>query len=75
MTGMEKSRQIWKGETVHVNRDMLDRYLHVVASPAHNRVPISYIAGPPQMVNGLQTMLTAASVDTDDIRTEEFSGY
>jgi hypothetical protein len=28
-----------------------------------------------KMVNGLRTMLTAAGVDTDDIRIEEFSGY
>ena len=75
MTGMEKSRLMWKRETGHANRDMLDRYLRVAASPANNGVPIYYIAGPPQMVNGLQTMLTAAGVDTDDIRIEEFSGY
>ena len=75
MTGMEKSRRVWKGETGHVNHEMLDRHLRVAGSPVNNGVPISYIAGPPQMVNGLRTMLTAAGVDTDDIRIEEFSGY
>ena len=37
--------------------------------------PIYYMAGPPAMVAGLRTMLNAAGVDDDDIRTEEFSGY
>jgi ferredoxin-NADP reductase len=33
------------------------------------------IAEPPQMIRDLQTMLTNAGVDGDDIRIEEFSGY
>ena len=55
-----------------IDYKMLDRHLKAVTSPEG---PIYFIAGPPQMVRDLQTMLTNAGVDTDDIRTEEFSGY
>ena len=37
--------------------------------------PIDYVAGPPEMVKGLHEMLNKQSVDDDDIRAEEFSGY
>jgi Na+-transporting NADH:ubiquinone oxidoreductase subunit NqrF len=39
------------------------------------RGPIYYIAGPPAMVTSMRKMLVASSVDEDDIRTDEFSGY
>lgn len=75
MTGMENSGRVWKGETGYINKEMLDQYLRGLASPGDSKAPIYYIAGPPQMVHGLQTMLASAGVDTDDIRTEEFAGY
>jgi ferredoxin-NADP reductase len=39
------------------------------------RGPIYYIAGPPTMVAAARRMLSEATVDEDDIRTEEFAGY
>ncbi|MGH9960352.1 MAG: FAD-dependent oxidoreductase [Pyrinomonadaceae bacterium] len=69
MTGMEKSKQPWHGETGLINKEMLARYLHDAVSP------IYYIAGPAGRVKGLHTMLNEAGVDDDDIRTEEFVGY
>jgi ferredoxin-NADP reductase len=36
---------------------------------------IFYIAGPPAMVAAARRTLVKASVDEDDIRTEEFAGY
>jgi ferredoxin-NADP reductase len=72
MTEVEKSARPWKGELGMIDYKMLDRHLKAVTSPEG---PIYFIAGPPQMVRDLQTMLTNAGVDTDDIRTEEFSGY
>jgi ferredoxin-NADP reductase len=76
MTEMEKSNRPWEGETGLINHQMLDRYLKPAASPDwSSAAPIYYIAGPPQMVRGLQAMLTNAGVDGDDIRNEEFSGY
>jgi ferredoxin-NADP reductase len=69
MTKMEDSRQVWRGETGLINKEMLARYLQDAVAP------IYYIAGPAGMVKGLHTMLNEAGVDDDDIRTEEFVGY
>ena len=69
MTEMAKSHQSWNGEVGQIDKDMLGRYLQAAASP------IYYIAGPPEMVKGLRTMIHEAGVDEDDIRAEEFAGY
>ncbi|HEY5213583.1 MAG TPA: FAD-dependent oxidoreductase [Acidobacteriaceae bacterium] len=69
MTGMEKSQRPWQGERGVIDKEMLDKYLKDAVSP------IYYIAGPPGMVKGLHSMLQAAGIDEDDIRTEEFAGY
>jgi ferredoxin-NADP reductase len=66
---MDKSKLPWQGERGVINKEMLDRHLKDAASP------IYYIAGPPEMVKGLHSMLQAAGIDDDDIRTEEFTGY
>lgn len=68
-TEMQKSKKEWKGETGLINQEMLSRHL------TNLQGPIYYIAGPPAMVAGLRKMLVAASVDEDDIRTEDFAGY
>jgi ferredoxin-NADP reductase len=53
---------------------MLDRYLKAATSPEwYLAGPIYYIAGPPQMVRDLRTMLANSGVDSDDMRIEEFS--
>jgi len=77
MTQAEKSVRPWKGEVGMIDYKMLDRHLKAEASPEGRPAggPIYYIAGPPAMVRDLQTMLTNSGVDSDDIRTEEFSGY
>jgi len=69
MSEMNKSAQSWNGETGFINREMLARYL------TNLQGPIYYIAGPPTMVAAMRQMLSAAGVDEDDIRTEEFAGY
>ena len=69
MVEMEKSAQAWSGETGFINRAMVERYV----SPLQG--PIYYLAGPPAMVSAMRQMLTAAAVDEDDLRTEEFAGY
>ena len=71
MTEVEKSA--WKGEVGMIDYKMLDRHLKTVASAKGE--PTYFVAGPPGMVRDLQTMLTKAGVDTDDIKTEEFNGY
>jgi ferredoxin-NADP reductase len=76
VTEVEKSTRLWKGEVGMIDDKMLDRHLKAAASPQwYSAGLIYYIAGPAQMVRDLQTMLTNAGVDSDDIRLEEFSGY
>jgi len=69
MTEMEKSQRPWHGETGLINTDMLAKYLKDTVSP------IYYIAGPPEMVKGLHTIVNKTGVDDDDVRTEGFAGY
>ncbi len=69
MTQMEKSRQPWQGERGTIDPTLLSRHLSNASSPVY------YIAGPPEMVRALQTMLQGAGIDEASIRTEEFDGY
>lgn len=69
MAQMEHSARTWEGERGFIDAPMLGRHL-----PALNG-PIYYIAGPPGMVSAMRDMLVKASVDEDDIRTEDFWGY
>jgi ferredoxin-NADP reductase len=69
MDSIEKSRRPWQGETGYITRAMLDRYLLDAVAPRY------YIAGPPEMVAAMQTMLAAAGIDDEDVLAEEFSGY
>lgn len=69
MTEMEKSKVAWKGETGMVSRAMAERHLRGVERP------IYYLAGPPGMVMGMQSMLEEMGVPLEDIRDEEFYGY
>lgn len=69
MTDMDKSKQDWKGETGFINKEMLAKYIKDLTKP------IYYISGPAAMVAAMRKMLTEASIDDDNIRTEEFSGY
>jgi len=48
---------------------MLARHLKDAISP------IYYVAGPPDVVKALQTTISQAGIDNDDIRAEEFAGY
>lgn len=59
----------WNGETGHIDAAMLSRYVDDLAAP------IYYLSGPGAMVKAMRTMLDGAGVDSDDIRTEEFTGY
>jgi ferredoxin-NADP reductase len=69
MTEMSKSERPWQGEVGLIDKQMLARHLKDAISP------IYYVAGPPEMVKGLKTMISEAGVDDDDIRAEEFAGY
>ena len=69
MSEMEKSHLPWGGERGLIDQQMLSRHLSGLTSATY------YLTGPPGMVRGLRTILTASGVDDDDIRTEEFTGY
>ena len=69
MTKMEQSHRSWHGETGPIDKEMLARHLHNAISPVY------YIAGPPAMVQALQTMIQQSGVANSDIRAEEFAGY
>lgn len=69
MTQMDKSAQPWSGETGFINKAMLTKYIGDLTQP------IYYITGPQAMVEAMLDILSAAGVDEDNIRTEEFFGY
>jgi ferredoxin-NADP reductase len=69
MTEMNKSTQSWSGEAGFIDGEMLAKYLPTLQGP------IYYVAGPPAMVTAMRKTLTAAGVDEDDVRVEEFAGY
>ncbi len=70
MTGMEHSHQAWTGETGHITKEMLQRYLDDLTAPCYY-----YSTGPASLVTAMRTLLNEAGVDDDMIRTEEFTGY
>jgi ferredoxin-NADP reductase len=69
MTEMEKSSQVWRGETGYVTQAMLLKSVHDLS------LPIFYISGPPAMVAAMRKVLDDSGVKGDKIRTEEFAGY
>lgn len=68
MTQMETSREAWTGETGSITGAMLAKDVSDLAAPIYS------LAGPPEMVRAMRTMLRGAGV-RDGIRTEEFAGY
>jgi ferredoxin-NADP reductase len=69
LTKPEKSAHTWPGETGHIDHSMLERYVEDLQSP------IYYVAGLPEMVSAMKTMLTDAGVREENIRAEEFTGF
>lgn len=69
MTQPEKSIKSWRGEIGYINHELLKRYVDDLQSP------IYYIAGLPEMVSAMKTLLTDSSVNEDSIHAEEFTGF
>ena len=69
MTEMSKSARRWDGQTQMIDADVAAQALGALSSP------ISYVAGPPAMVDAMRRVLVEAGTDEDDIRTEDFAGY
>lgn len=59
----------WQGETGRISIEMLHKWIPDLS------VPIYYIAGPPNMVDGVRQMLISSGIVEEDIRDEEFYGY
>jgi len=72
MTRIHDSSAPWTGETGRIDPGMILR--HTRRSAAHANA-IYYIAGPPQMVAGLHSIVSSLGIDEDDIRIEDFAGY
>lgn len=68
MTDKDNSKN-WKGETGYFTKEMLQKYIGDLSAP------IYYISGPASMVKSIRKTLDEAGIDSDNIRTEEFSGY
>ncbi len=69
LTKPEKKASSWRGETGHIDHSMMKRYVNDLESPVY------YIAGLPEMVSAMKTVLTDSGVSEDNIRAEEFSGF
>ncbi len=69
MTGMAKSARPWDGERRMIDAQFVRDALGVFADP------VSYVAGPPAMVEAIRKSLAEAGIDDDDIRSEDFYGY
>lgn len=69
MSEMEKSTKSWSGEKGYISKDMLNKYVPDV------KTPVYYLSGPANMVAAMRTLLNEMGVDSDNVRTEEFSGY
>ncbi|MDQ5852619.1 MAG: FAD-dependent oxidoreductase [Chloroflexota bacterium] len=69
ITEPEKSAQSWQGETGFIDRAMLEKYVDDLESP------IFYVAGLPDMVGAMQTVLAEVGVSNENIRAEEFAGF
>jgi ferredoxin-NADP reductase len=59
----------FKGETGHINGDMLRKYIPDLSKANY------YITGPPSMVKSLRLMLIDNNVKKQTIFTEDFDGY
>jgi len=69
MTNAAGSKQPWTGETGHINKEMLLRFVDDLTSPVY------YVAGPQGLVTAIGKTLGEAGVSADGIRAEEFAGY
>ncbi len=69
MTEMKKAATPWRSETGLITKTILVKYLDDLT------LPIYYVAGLREMVTAMRKTLGDAGVNSDNIRTEEFSGY
>jgi ferredoxin-NADP reductase len=61
--------EAWTGETGYFTKMILQKYIGDLT------LPIYYVSGPQKMVASIRRTLDESGIDSDNIRTEEFSGY
>lgn len=69
MTSALADPSAWTGQTGYIDETLLRKSL-----PDLNQATF-YLAGPEKMVTAMRTLLDSLHVDSDYIKTEEFSGY
>ncbi len=69
MTQSEKSTKEWHGETGHITKSLIEKYILNLNSPTY------YIAGLTEMVNVMQFLLKDAGVNKNNVRAEEFGAF
>jgi len=69
LTQPDKEASSWQGETGRIDHAMIKRHVDDLTSP------IYYVAGLPDMVSAMKTVLTDSGVSEDSIRAEEFTGF
>lgn len=68
-TMTKDDEESWDGEAGYIDGTMLARHLGDV------HAPIYYLAGPPAMTLAMRSILDGLGVDSDWVKSEEFSGY
>lgn len=66
---VESAPADWKGERGRVDAAMVKKYVPDL------KKPIYYLSGPEGMVKAMRALLVDLTVNEDNIRTEEFTGY
>ena len=69
LTKPKKAASSWGGETGRIDHSMIKRYVDDLTSPVY------YIAGLPDMVSAMKTVLTDSGVSEENIHAEEFTGF
>ncbi len=63
------SKPAWKGETGRITRDLIKKTVSNLKSKTF------WIVGPPQMVSAMENELKALKIDSNNVRSEKFTGY
>ena len=64
----QEDPNIWKGETGHITKEMLNKYVS-------GDNTLFYLAGPTGMVTAMTQMLTDAGIDPLFIKSEDYGEY
>jgi len=69
MTRMKQSTAPWSGAEGYISKEM------ILSNIENEHTAVFYIAGPPAMVQSIDSLLLSMGIPRENIRTEEFEGY